>query len=112
VGSGQQLAKSRLRRSAAIRQRCSDTLLIMKLQIWVFAIGLTLSASPSWSADRGLSADYARCEERAKGETPALMDCLDAEFRRQDARLNVAYKALLVAMSPKKAEELRKVQRA
>jgi uncharacterized protein YecT (DUF1311 family) len=84
----------------------------MKLQIWLFAVGLTLTASSSWSAEQGLSADYSHCEARAKGEAPALMDCLDAEFKRQDARLNGAYKALLAKVSPKKADELRKVQRA
>ncbi len=40
------------------------------------------------------------------------MDCLAVEFKRQDVRLNVAYKQLLAKLSPKKADELRRVQRA
>ncbi len=39
------------------------------------------------------------------------MDCMGAEYERQDKRLNVAYKGLLANLPSKKADELRKVQR-
>lgn len=84
----------------------------MKMQAWIVFIASSLASSLSWSEDGGMSPEYSRCEARAQSETPALMDCLDSEYKWQDKRLNMAYKSALTNLSPKKADELRKVQRA
>jgi uncharacterized protein YecT (DUF1311 family) len=41
-----------------------------------------------------------------------VMECLGAEYTRQDKRLNDAYRKLLARVSKQKGDELRKVQRA
>jgi uncharacterized protein YecT (DUF1311 family) len=76
-------------------------------------IVLSLASRAACAADKpGLSAEFSRCIDRSEGATFAVMDCQSAEFARQDKRLNVAYQRLLATLSPAKAEELRKVQRA
>lgn len=78
----------------------------------IAALIVTLSCPAMASSDVALSTEYARCESKSGGVTASLQECLSAEYRRQDLRLNAAYKALLEKISPVKAEELRKVQRA
>lgn len=41
-----------------------------------------------------------------------MIECNGVEYTRQDRRLNDAYRKLLARLSKRKAEELRKVQRA
>ena len=60
----------------------------------------------------GLSKQHAACMDRSEGVTVKMIDCITAEYQRQDARLNKAYKALMAELSPARKKQLREAQRA
>ncbi len=47
----------------------------------------------------GRTADYAACTEAAHEVTSRELDCLDAEFERQDKAMNETYAALMACTS-------------
>lgn len=58
---------------------------------------------------------YARClnsGDAAKGVTVAMATCTNLEWRKQDDRLNAAYKAAMANRSAKQKTSLRNTQRA
>ena len=63
-------------------------------------------------APAGISDVFYGCLESAGSETIALAACQSAEKERQDARLNVAYKALLGKQRGAAKESLVRAQRA
>ena len=76
------------------------------------AFGLLLSTSPLAAADNEMSQEYKACIDRSKGVTGEMLDCMGAEFERQDARLNENYKKLMAKLSGKRKEALLEAQRA
>jgi uncharacterized protein YecT (DUF1311 family) len=50
--------------------------------------------------------------DKSGDSDPGAIECLSAEYTRQDKRLNEAYRKLLARVSKPKGEQLRKVQRA
>ncbi len=59
-----------------------------------------------------LSPQFDRCMSKADGVTFDMMECIGQEVQRQDARLNKAYKVLMVDLSPERKKQLREAQRA
>jgi uncharacterized protein YecT (DUF1311 family) len=59
----------------------------------------------------GLTAEYSRCIDKAGGVDPAMLDCIDAETRRQDKRLNDVYKKLMSKLNPERKKQLLEAQR-
>ncbi len=49
--------------------------------------------------------------DKSGGMTAAMLDCIGAETRIQDARLNGSYKKLMAQLNPKRKKELIEVQR-
>jgi uncharacterized protein YecT (DUF1311 family) len=49
--------------------------------------------------------------DKSGGVTVSMQDCNSAEWKRQDVRLNLAYKKLMAQLSPTKKKELQEVQR-
>jgi uncharacterized protein YecT (DUF1311 family) len=78
----------------------------------LIAFGLLLSTSPLAAADNEMSQEYKACMDRSKGVTSEMLDCMSAEFTRQDARLNENYKILMAKLSAKRKEALLEAQRA
>lgn len=62
-------------------------------------------------ADDGLSKKYSVCMQQSGGITINMIDCSAAENKRQDARLNKAYKEVMAQLSPVRKKELQTVQR-
>jgi uncharacterized protein YecT (DUF1311 family) len=58
-----------------------------------------------------LTHEYSKCIERSGAVDPKILDCMSAEYIRQDKRLNQAYKKLLNQETPKRKKELQEVQR-
>ncbi|MGG6462020.1 lysozyme inhibitor LprI family protein [Solilutibacter silvestris] len=58
-----------------------------------------------------LRPSYDECISAAGGVTPSMHDCIDAEYRFQDARLNSAYKAFMAKLGGKERTKLRDAQR-
>ena len=72
---------------------------VAKRRLWttkVTAIGLAffLSPPPVAAADREMTQEYSTCLEKSNGVTIEMINCILAETRRQDARLNENYKSL------------------
>jgi uncharacterized protein YecT (DUF1311 family) len=92
----------------------------MKLLPLMLAAGLLLpissrGAAQAVDAEKQYSAEYAQClrsGDAAKGVTVAMAGCVNAEYGKQDARLNAAYAAAMEKRSPQAREALRTEQRA
>jgi uncharacterized protein YecT (DUF1311 family) len=59
-----------------------------------------------------LSPTYETCMKAAAGVTVEMHDCIDAEYARQDARLNQTYQAVLARLSDDQTASLREGERA
>jgi uncharacterized protein YecT (DUF1311 family) len=79
----------------------------------IFITGLFLSCfSPAiFAEDAGLTKQFAVCMDKSGGVTTEVIDCIGAEVKLQDARLNKAYKELIPTLSAARKKELQDVQR-
>src|SRR4051812_32589447 len=71
----------------------------------MLALGLATGAQAESKA-------YTACMSKAGGVTVEMLDCISAEYSRQDIRLNQAYGRAMHALSPEKQQQLRVAQRA
>lgn len=70
-------------------------------------------ASSTSQADAHATRDsYAACLTEAAGVTPAMKQCMGAEYDYQDTRLNKVYKALMARLDKHQRAELRRSERA
>lgn len=51
-----------------------------------------------------LSPQFERCMSKSNGVTFDMLECIGQEVQRQDARLNKAYKTLMVDLKPRPQE--------
>lgn len=78
--------------------------------LWGWALlGLSHLASAD---DLGLTRQYSSCMDKAAGVTANMLDCMGAETKRQDARLNKAYKDVMAQLSAARKKPLQEAQRA
>lgn len=85
----------------------------MKTLLSFFAV-LTLACAPlaASASDAGQSRQHAACMDKSGNTTMGMIECITEETRRQDARLNKAYKALMADLPPARQAQLQQVQRA
>jgi uncharacterized protein YecT (DUF1311 family) len=85
----------------------------MKSKPLKFLTVLSLIIAPgiSFASDELTTAAYAQCMGKAQANVE-IMDCMDAEIKRQDQRLNQVYKALGADLSAARKDQLREAQRA
>ena len=88
---------------------------VAKRRLWtrkVTAIGLAffLSTPLVAAADREMTQEYSTCLEKSNGVTIEMINCILAETRRQDARLN--YKRLILKLAIERKNALVEAQRA
>lgn len=57
------------------------------------------------------SATYHRCMEKSGGVTVEMLDCTDAEYKKQDARLNANYKKTMNMLRGNAKQDLLNSQR-
>jgi uncharacterized protein YecT (DUF1311 family) len=81
-------------------------------QSMLIAFGLLLNPPALAAADSEMSQAYLECIDKSNGVTSEMLDCISAEFTRQDARLNENYKRLMSKLSAKRKEGLLEAQRA
>ena len=62
--------------------------------------------------DIGLSKQHTACMDKTGGTTAGMIECITAETKRQDLRLNKAYKAVMADLSPERKKQLQESQRA
>jgi uncharacterized protein YecT (DUF1311 family) len=81
-------------------------------QSMLIAFGLLLNPPALAAADSEMSQAYLECIDKSNGVTSEMLDCISAEFTRQDDRLNENYKRLMSKLSGKRKEGLLEAQRA
>lgn len=78
----------------------------------LIVVGLSLvMGSVLMANDVDLGQAFGECMDASGGVTAAMIGCISAETRRQDMRLNHAYKTLMADLPPIRQEELKKAQR-
>jgi uncharacterized protein YecT (DUF1311 family) len=75
-------------------------------------VAICLGMSPAIAADREFSKEFDACMDKAGGVTPAMIDCISAELKRQDALLNENYRKLMASLSTKRKQALQEAERA
>ncbi len=73
------------------------------------AVTLPLAAH---AQDANLTKQFSVCMDKSGGVTQHMVECIDAEIKRQDARLNKAYKAVVADLNPERKKQLLGAQRA
>ena len=61
--------------------------------------------------DHALSKQFTVCMDKAGGVTTGMVECIAAETKRQDVRLNKAYKNLMSTLDITRKKELQDTQR-
>jgi len=88
---------------------------VSKTQL-LFAFGALLASgvvgATEPASEPQYSREYAKCMDKTNGVTFDMIECINAETKRQDARLNQNYKALMAAQTGKQRNALLAAQRA
>jgi uncharacterized protein YecT (DUF1311 family) len=78
---------------------------------WALATAATMPLA-AHAQEINLTKPFGVCMDKADGVTQNMVECIDAEIKRQDARLNKAYKALVADLNPERKKQLLAAQRA
>lgn len=82
----------------------------MRIAIGIFSFLLVFSGA-AMAREARLSSAFSSCMDKSDGVTAGMIDCINAEHKRQDTRLNKAYKVLIAEQTPARKKELQDVQR-
>lgn len=80
----------------------------MALLLWA---SLCLQGSHLMAGELGLTKSFSACMDTSGGVTSSMLDCIASETRKQDARLNKAYKEAMGQLAPARKKALQDVQR-
>lgn len=83
----------------------------MKTTSLCLALAFTMPMAAQ-AQDANLTQQYQTCMDKSDGATQNMVECIDAEVRRQDARLNKAYKELMTDLTAPRIKRLQDAQRA
>ena len=78
---------------------------------FAFSVLLLAFTHPTLSGEAQLSQQYSTCMNQPDSTTVSMIDCMAAETKQQDARLNKAYKELMGTLSAERKKDLRTAQR-
>ena len=78
---------------------------------WALAAATTMPLAVH-AQEINLTKQFSVCMDKADGVTQNMVECIDAETKRQDARLNKAYKALVADLNPERKKQLLEAQRS
>jgi uncharacterized protein YecT (DUF1311 family) len=88
----------------------------MKSILWSTVAASTLFLATSTgllaASETDMSKQYTTCMDKANGANPDMIDCIMAETKQQDARLNENYKRLMSKLSAERKGALLEAQRA
>ena len=76
------------------------------------ALLLATSTALLAASETDMSKQYTTCMDKANGVNPDMIDCILAETKQQDARLNENYKRLMSKLSGIRKKALLEAQRA
>ena len=82
--------------------------------IATLCVAATLACAPyaTHAQNSEPSRQHAACMAKAHSVTSDMIECITAEFQRQDARLNKAYQAAMGDLQPPRKKQLQEAQRA
>lgn len=83
----------------------------MKYAIIVPMVATVLFTQAAIASDTLYTKQFSICMDKSDGVTASMQDCLEAETKIHDARLNVAYKKLGAQLAPTRKKELLAAQR-
>jgi uncharacterized protein YecT (DUF1311 family) len=66
------------------------------------ALTLSIFSHFAFAQDIALTKQFSSCMDQSNGVTINMIECIDAETKRQDARLNKAYKNVMDQLSPER----------
>jgi uncharacterized protein YecT (DUF1311 family) len=72
---------------------------------------LVASSDPAFKGNVELSKEFSACMDKSDGVTSNMLNCIAAETKRQDARLNKAYKEIMGQLSNERQKQLQNAQR-
>lgn len=78
----------------------------------VAGLALCFLSQIASAGDVGLTKQFSACMDKSDGVTVDMINCIGAETKRQDARLNKAYKEVMAQLSPPRKKLLQDVQRS
>ncbi len=78
----------------------------------VITILCLMNVSAQDEKDAGLSREYNACMDKSGGVTANMLDCIGAETKRQNGRLNRVYKAVMAQLDGAGGMRLQEAQRA
>ena len=84
----------------------------MKLKKILLGLALVISNQLTWADGVEFSKQYNNCMDNSVGVTVEMLDCIAAETKRQDLRLNNAYKNVIGLLPPQRQKQLQETQRA
>lgn len=84
---------------------------ILMRYLSVFVLTSVALIGVAYAHDGKPSTEYEKCLNRAGAVDPEALECMSAEFTRQDKRLNTAYQKLMSALSPAQKKRLQEAQR-
>ena len=79
---------------------------------FVPVLALLCLSQIAYADDVELTKLFSACMDKSGGVTIDMLDCISAETKRQDARLNEAYKEAMAQLSPARKKQLQDAQRA
>jgi uncharacterized protein YecT (DUF1311 family) len=81
-------------------------------KVAVLGIALFWNTGLFAAKENDMTKEYLTCVSNAEGVTYKMLDCISAEFDRQDSRLNDAYKRLMSKVPTDRKKSLVEAQRA
>ena len=87
----------------------------MNFRVLASVSGLFVSVAATTAAhaeSENLSATYKNCMDKSGGVTVDMIDCMQAEYEKQDKRLNAVYKVVMKGTEGTRARDLKEAQRA
>ena len=84
----------------------------MKLKKILSGLVLVISNQLTWADGVEFSKQYNNCMDNSGGVTVEMLDCIGAETKRQDIRLNNAYKNVIGLIPPQRQKQLQETQRS
>ena len=77
----------------------------------LLASAITLFSLGAGATENSYSEAYGECMDASNGVTLNMLDCIDSELKRQDARLTQSYKAAMQGLTTEQQRQLRDAQR-
>src|SRR5438034_10130951 len=112
LGGRERIMRSDVRALLRPLVKTVGLLLAVGLGVVACLLVLLVTVRGSDAADREMTQEYATCLGKSNGVTIEMINCILAETRRQDARLNENYKRLISRLATERKNALVEAQRA